>query len=360
MARLIISDHNRHPIAELTQDASNMTWRKALTSYGSASFDLPLSSQYATNTYLTPANYIHIYGDGADTSRFINADFGGVLVNDYEISPHNAIVTVAAAGIGQLLDVTVTKTTQSYANLDVGSIIDNLITTSDNYAKLGLTRFTVDPNGPNVVTYVAGFGDQVFTSIQKLCKDFGGDFEVRPDFTYAYYTRQGQDNPNLVVRYGNQGNVQVDTKMHLVNTEMANQVYNIGQDGTVYAYTVNQTSAQFYGPKTVVIQDQDTYSFQDALTKAQFEALKRAFPQQMLDNITLVNTPLLPFNQLHLGDSVPFEAPALPFLASFQTLQRILAISYDDRQRTMNLTMGNALYVVLRGKLHEVRLYTSA
>lgn len=358
MARLIISNHARQPIAELYY-AANITWRKALTSYGYASFDLALSDSYANPTYLNPANYVHIYSDFADTSKFSNADFGGILNNDYEVKPKDGSVTIQAAGIGQLLDVSVVPATQSYFNVDVGTIIDNLVTTSDNFPKLGLTRFTVDPNGSPVVQYVAGFGDQIFQSIQKLVQDFGGDFEVRPDFTYAYHVRQGKDNPNQVIRYGQPGNIQVDASMHLVNTEMGNQVYNIGQDGTVYAFTVNQTSAQFYGPKTVVIEDQDTYTVEDALTKAKFEALKRAFPQAMLDGITLVDTSLFPFYQLNLGDAVTFEAPDLPFLASFQGLQRILAINYDDRKRVMQLTMGNALYVVLRGRLHEVRLYTS-
>lgn len=358
MARLIVSNHQRQVLTELYY-ASNILWRKALNSFGYASFDLALSDPYATSAYLNAGNYVHIYSDLADTSQFANADFGGVLSNDYEVKPKQGTVTVQAAGIGQLFDVAITTTTQTYTNMDVGSIIDNLVTSSDNYTALNITRYTVDTGGAVVAQYVAGFGDQVYTSIQKLCKQYGGDFEVRPDFTYAYYVRQGQNNPNLVIRYGQQGNVQVDTNMHFVNTEMGNQVYNMGSDGTIYAYTVNQTSAQFYGPKTVVIQDDDTYTIADALTKAKFEALKRAFPQTMMDNITLVDTSLLPFYQLHMGDAVLFEAPALSFLQSFQGMQRILSVEYDDRKRVMNLTLGNALYIILRGKLHEVRLYTS-
>lgn len=359
MAQVIISNHSRQPLAGLTL-ASNVIWRKALNSFGYASFDLALSDPYATTTYLNPGNYLHIYPDGANTTSFANASYGGMLNNDFRIEPHKGIVKIQSAGLAQMLDVSIVPTTQSYANIDVGSIIDNLITTCDNYSQLGLTRFTVSTLGVVVSSWQAGWGDQVFHDIQQLCKDYGGDFEVRPDFTYAYYIRQGQDNPNLVVRYGQQGNIQVDTGMHFLNTEMANQVYNISSNNnSAYAYTVNTTSVQYYGPKTLVIQDNNTYAVADALTKAQFEAKKRAFPQTMMDNITLVDTSLLPFSQLHLGDAVLFEAPGLPFLQSFQGLNRILAVEYDDRKRTMNLSMGNALYVVLRGRLNEVRLYTS-
>lgn len=359
MARVLLTNHSRQFTTEL-RFASNVTWRKALSSYGYASFDLPLSDTYADATYLNPGNYVYIYQDDADTSKLINADFGGVLTNDYEIKPKDGVVTIQAAGIGQLLDVSVVTTTQVYNNVDLGTIIDNLITTCDNFHALNLTRHTIDTRGPTVVQWEAGWGDQIFTDVQKLCQDYGGDFEVRPDFSYAYYIRQGEDNKNLVVRYGKQGNIQVDTGMHFVNTEMANQVYNISlEDNSTYAYTVNQTSVQYYGPKTVVIQDSDTYTAEDALTRAQFEALRRAFPQTMMDNITMVDTSLFPFYQLNLGDSVIFEAPDLAFLRSFEGLQRILAVEYDDRKRVMNLSMGNALYIVLKGKLHEVRLYTS-
>jgi hypothetical protein len=359
MTKVIVSNHSRQVITELFY-ASNITWRKALSSYGYCSFDLALSDPFASATYLNPGNWVHIYNDFVDSSVFANADFGGVLNNDYEIKPKNAIVTIQGAGIGQLFDVAVTVTTQNYANIDVGSLIDNLITTCDNYAALNITRHTIDTLGPVVTSYVAGWGNQIFTTIQQLCKDYGGDFEVRPDWTYAYYVRQGQDNPNLVVRYGEQGNVQVETNMHFVNTEMGNQIYNISTvDASQSAYIVNTTSVQYYGPKTVVIQDDNTYSAADALTKAQFAAIQKAFPQTMMDNVTMVDSSLFPFFQLHLGDAVLFEAPSLSFLQSFQGLQRILAVEYDDRKRIMNLSMGNALYIVLRGRLHEVRLYVS-
>lgn len=359
MARIIISNHSRQQLVELPY-ASNIIWRKALNSYGYASFDLPLSDAAATSTYLNPGNWLHVYSDIADTSQFGTADFGGVLANDYEIKPHEGVVTIQSAGIGQLLDVAITSTTKNYSGMDVGSVINDLVTTCDNFGLLNLTKYTVNTLGVVINSLTIEWGANIFSEVQKLTKAYGGDFEVRPDWSYAYYIRQGQDNPNLVVRYGQQGNVQVQTHMHFVNTEMANQVYNIStQNNSIYAYVTNITSVQYYGPKTIVIDDDGTYSVQDALTKVQFEAKKRAFPQTMLENITLVDTSLFPFFQVHLGDAVLFEAPALPFLQSFQGLNRILAVEYDDRKRVMNLSMGNALFVILRGKLHEVRLYTS-
>lgn len=358
MAKVILSNWQRKQIAELPY-ASNVTWRKALSSQGYASFDLPLTDQYATPHYLNPGNYVHIFSDTADTTDFANADFGGLLTNDFEVKPKNGVVTLQAAGLAQMLELSIVPNTQSYYNVDVCTVADNLIQTCDNYSRLGLTRGQVDTGGGLVSKFIAGWGDTVYGDLLNLSKQFGYDFEMTPNWVYNIRTRQGEDHPDYIIRYGSQGNVQVDTTMHYVNTEMANQIYYFSQDGSTQVYTANQTSVQFYGPKTLVVYDSNGYTSQDLLTKAQLEVAKRAFPSTLMDHIKIVDTPLLPFNKLVLGDRVTFESPSIPLLQSFNGLQRILAIQYDDKTRTMDLTLGNALYVVLRGKLHEVRLYTS-
>lgn len=358
MARVIVSDHNRNQLFQV-QYANNIKWRKALDTMGYASFDIDLGNLYASPQWLHAGNYVHIYSDTADSTSFANADWGGILSNDYEIKPRDGIVTIAAAGLAQLLQVSIVPTTQIYTGVDLGSIVVNLVSTRDNAVDVNFTQFSVSGLGPVLSSYTAGFGDITYQDIIKLMQQYGCDFEVRPDFSYGFYIRQGQDRPDLVCRYGNHGNMVIDSMMHLVNSELGNQIYyqNGSQSETIFV--ANTTSAQFYGKKSLVIQDDgSTYVDLDLQTRAQVELAHRAFPLFALDNVQIVDTPLYPFSQINLGDRVLFEAPSLPFLQSFNGLQRVLAIDYDDVNRIMSLTLGNAVYVVLRGKLHELRLYT--
>lgn len=357
MARVILSNLSKQPILEL-RSASNIMWRKALNSLNYCQFDLALTDPYCTPQYLSPSHYVHIFADSADTTQYINADFAGMLINDFQVKPKDGIITCSGAGLAHLLSVCLVANTTSFVNQDAGTIIQGLITGADNYSTLPLTAYSVSPLGPVVYSFMANQYDNVYSDIQKLCQDFAMDFDVRPDFTYAILTREGADKPDLVVRYGQQGNIQVDSTMNLVNTELYNQIYATNTSGAT-AFVVNNTSVTFYGKKSLSIEDanQNNYSQLDAQTIAQFEATKRGFPLYLLDHVVLVNTPLLPFSQLALGDKVLFEAPSLPMLSSFNGLQRVLAMEYDDRKQTMTLTMGNALYLVQKNKLHELRLY---
>lgn len=357
MARVILSNLSKQPILEL-RSASNIMWRKALNSLGYCQFDLALTDPYCTPQYLAPNHYVHIFSDSADTTQYVNADFAGVLINDFQVKPKDGVITCSGAGLAHLLSVCLVSNTTSFVNKDAGTIMQGLISVADNYSVLPLTAYSVSALGPVVYSFMANQYDNVYTDIQTLCQNFAMDFDVRPDFTYGILVRQGRDQPNLVVRYGQQGNTQVDSTMNLVNTELYNQIYATSMSG-VTALAVNQTSADFYGKKSLSIEDadQNNYSQYDAQTIAQFEAAKRGFPLYLLDHVVLVNTPLLPFAQLGLGDKVLFEAPSLPMLSSFNGMQRVLAMEYDDRKQTMTLTMGNALYLVQKNKLHELRLY---
>jgi hypothetical protein len=355
LVKVVISDHNRNQLVELPY-ASNVTWRKALNSVGFASFDLPLSDPYATPAYINPKNYVHMFQDNADSTNYAAADWAGQLVNDFQLSPKSGTITISAAGLTDMVEVSIVTNTTLFNGVDVGSSMKYLLTNSDNWSHMGLTEFTTSTRGPTTVSEIFGFGDSTLDDIYSLCKGYAMDFEIRPDFTYGIYQRQGVDNPNLVARYGDQGNIQVDSTMKLVNTELANQTYYTDNSANT-VYWANQTSVQYYGPRTVLIQDNQTFSADDALTKAQLYTLKSAFPLYVMDNVSLVDTSLMPFTQIHLGDSILFEAPSLPLLSSFNGLQRILAIEYNDRKRIMNLTLGNALYKVVRGRLQEVRLY---
>ena len=357
MVRVIISNHQRKQLVQL-QYAANVTWKKGLNSIGYASFDLPLSDPYCTPTYLNPANYVHIFSDTADSSSYANAEWGGQLVNDFEIKPKGGVATIAAAGLANLLEVSIVSATTIYNNLDIGSIVSSLITHCDNFSKIGLTQYSIATNGDAAVQWIAGFGDSVLEDIYTLCSQYGYDFEVRPDFTYGFYIRQGVDRPDLVARYGNSGNVQVDSTMKLVNTELGNQIYWIDQSANV-VFTANQTSVQYYGPSTIVVQDfGNTYVQFDALTKAQIALTQRAFPLYMMDNVTIVDSPLLPYSSIELGDRITFEAPSLPMLSSFNGLQRILTAEYNDRDRVITLTLGNAVYKVRKNNISEVHLYS--
>jgi hypothetical protein len=359
MTSVVISDINQRPLMVL-QNASNIKWRSALNSIGYASFDLPLSDAYANSQFLHAGNYCHIYRENVPTT-FANASWGGLIENDFEINPKDGYVTIGCAGLANLLRLSVVSVTSVYivnngVAPDIGSIINSLMGLRDNQT-VGLTNLTVAHNAQLVNQFIAAAGDAVFDDISKLCADYACDFEVRPDFTWGFYARQGVDNPNLVVRYGNAGNVSLDTKMHLVNSEMANFIYVFDNSGNSGAAGADPALAQYYGKKSMSIQVGPGDVITDVVTRAQLEVVKRANPLFVLDHVQIVDSSLLPFYQLHLGDRVTFEAPNLPFLASFQGLQRILAIEYDDHKRIMDLTLGNAVYTVLRGKLHEVRLY---
>lgn len=355
MVKVIVSDHSRKQLVELPY-ASNVTWRKALNSIGFASFDLPLSDPYATPFYINPKNYVHIYQDGADSTNFANADWGGQLVNDFQIKPKSGVITVQAAGMANIIDAAIVTATTLFNGIDIGTSMFDLLVNCDNWNLLGLTQYTVSTMGPLAQSEIFGFGDSTLQDIFTLCEGYAMDFEVRPDFSYGIYLRQGRDRPDLVARYGDQGNVQVDSTMKLVNTELANQTYYIDNSADS-VFWADQTSVQYYGPRSVFIQDSNTFNAFDALTKAQLYTLKSAYPLYVLDNVTIVNTPILPFTSINLGDSVLFEAPSLPLLQSFNGLQRILAIEYNDRKQIMNLTLGNALYKIVRNRLQEVRLY---
>jgi len=357
MAIVVISNQQRQPQFTLKY-ADNIKWRKALNTVGYATFDLPLSDQYADPAKIHAGSIVHIYSDSANTNSFANADWGGIMTNDYEIKPKDGLVTFSAAGLGQLIELSIVSATQTYTNMDLGSVTTGLLQSGDNFGAIPWTAYTVASNGPIVGSFIAGFGDPVYDDIIKLMGQYGGDFEVRPDFSYAFYVRQGVDNKNMVARYGNQGNVSLDTTMHLVNTEMANQIYYTSNSITGSIYVADPSAAQYYGKRTLVINDNGTYVQLDALTKAQLELAKRKHPLFVLDHVQIIDSPLLPFSRVHVGDSIVFEAPSLPYLQSFNGLQRILAVEYDDVKRIMDLTLGNAVYVVLRGKLHQVRLYT--
>jgi hypothetical protein len=319
---------------------------------------MALTDPYCTPKYINPATYIHIYSDSADTTQYANADWAGLLINDFQLKPKDGIITVTGAGLAHLLQASVVPNTTSFVLQDAGSIIEALITTSDNFSALPLTAYSISALGPVVFSFTANQFDTVYTDIQTLCQNFAMDFDVRPDFTYGILVRQGVDRPDLVVRYGQQGNIQVDSTMNLVNTELYNQIYAVTMSGN-WALAVNTTSVLFYGKKSLAIQSADSndYSQLDAQTIAEFEMVKRGFPLFLLDHVVMVNTPLYPFAQVELGDKALFEAPSLPMLASFDGLQRILAMQYDDRKQTITLTMGNALYLVQKNKLHELRLY---
>lgn len=352
MAQVVISN-TQHQLFTL-RTASNIKWRKSLNGIGYASFDLPLTDALADPQWIHAGNYVHIYRDGVPTTSYAAADWGGVLENDYEINPKDGAVTVSAAGLAQLLQLSIVTTTTTYTNIDVGSIVESLIANRDNKT-VNLTAATVSGQAQQVTKFVAGWGDAVMADITKLCTQYGCDFEVKPDFTWAFYNRQGVDNPNLVCRYDAQGNIALDTRMHLVNSEMANQIWAVGQSASVFV--ADPSAAQYYGKKTLVVQYDDQSDPVDIHTRAQLELAKRKYPLFALDNIQMVDSSLFPFYKVELGDRVQFETPNLPFLKTFNGLQRILAIDYDDHNRLMNLTLGNTVYVVLRGKLHELRLY---
>lgn len=356
MSRVIISNQKRVPIAEL-QFASNVVWRKALNSVGYATFDLPLTDIDATSAYLNAGNFVHIYSDSVSNPVFSNAAWGGVLTNDYQIKPQDGVVTCQAAGMAFLLQLSIVPATTTYTMLDTGTVIDDLVTTCDNFAALGLTRHTVSTQGPVIQSWQATWGDIIFKDATDLCEKYGGDFEVRPDWSYAYYTRQGVDNRNLVVRYGEQGNIQVDTTLHVINTEIANRIWVTSTSSTP-TFVADQDSVAFYGPRTLVVQEENNrYIFLDALSRAQVELAHRANPATMMDDVTIVDTNLLPFDALNLGDAIWFDAPTLPMLSSFTGLQRVLAIEYNERKLVMKLSLGNILYLVLRNRMYHPRLF---
>lgn len=358
MVRLILSNRNRKQIAELTL-ASNIVYKNAIDSQGYCQFDLFLSDPMADPKYINPSNFVHVFSDTADSTNFSNALWGGPLVNDYEVKPKDGIITCMAAGMANLLEMSILTTTADFTVGTADAVINSLLSMSDNsLSTLGLTAYTVQPSNlfPDINNYVAAWGDSVLEDIYKICQDYSIDFDVRPDWTYAILNRQGVDNPNLVIRFGNQGNIQVDSSFKLVNSELANQVTFLDNSGNS-AYVVNTTSVEYYGPKSVLIQDGETYAQLDALTKAQLYAFRAAFPLNLLDNVTVFNNDLLPFDRIRVGDAVLFEAPSIPMLQAYNGLQRILSAEYHDRQRTMVLTLGNAVYKVIRNHLHEVRLY---
>lgn len=356
MVQVILTNQSRQQLVSL-QNSANVVWRKALNSQGFAQLDLYLTDPYATPQYINPANYLHIFDDNDDSTNFSNARWGGPLVNDFEVKPKDGIVTIQAAGMANLLEMTVVANTQTYTNQHISDVILGILQAGDNWNALNLTAFSVIPINVTVSTFVAGAGDSVLEDIYKLCQDYAVDFEVRPDWSYAIYQRQGVDQPNYVTRYGDLGNIQVDSTMKLVNTELANQVTFVDNSND-FAFVVNQTSVNYYGPKSILIQDGDTYAQYDALTKAQLYAARAAFPLNVLDNIVLIDSSLLPFYLLEVGDRVVFETPSLPLLGIFQGMQRILAAEYNERRQTMTLTMGNAIYKVIKNHIHEVRLYS--
>lgn len=358
MVKLILSDRNRHQLAELSM-ASNIVYKKALDSQGYCQFDLFLSDPMATPKYINPSNYVHVFSDTADSTNYSEAQWGGPLVDDYKINPKQGIITCMAAGMANLLEMSILSTTANFTVGTAQDAINGILNISDNsLASLGLTPYTTQPNSlfPTINNFVGGWGDSVLEDIYKICQDYALDFDVRPDWTYAILNRQGVDNPHLVIRYGDQGNIQVDTNFKLVNQELANKVTFLDNSGNA-AYVVNQTSINYYGAKSILIQDGETYAQEDALTKAQLYAARAAFPLNLLDNVTVFDNYLLPFDQIRVGDSVVFEAPSLPLLQAYNGLQRILSVEYNDRKRTMTLTLGNAIYKVTRNHLHEVRLY---
>lgn len=356
MVQVILSNRQHQQLVSL-QNVANVVYRTALNSQGFAQFDIFLTDTYATPTYINPANFVHIFDDNADSTNYSNARWGGPLVNDFEIKPKDGIATVQAAGMANLLEMTIVANTQTFTNAKVSDVITGILAAGDNWAALGLTAYTVATINVTVTTFVAGAGDSVLEDIYKLCQNYAVDFEVRPDWTYALYARQGVDQPHYATRYGDLGNIQVDSTMKLVNTELANQVTFVDNSNN-YVYVTSQTSVNYYGPKSILIQDGETYAQYDALTKAQLYAARAAFPLNVLDNVTLVDSSLLPFYLVHVGDRVVFEAPTLPLLGIFQGMQRILAAEYNDRRQTMTLTMGNAIYKVVKDRIHEVRLYS--
>lgn len=356
MVQVILSNRNRQQIVNL-QNAANVVYRSALNSQGFAQFDLNLTDQYATPVYINPATYLHVFNDGDDSSNFSNARWGGQLVNDFEIKPKEGVATIQAAGMANLLEMTMVATTQVLDNLFVSDAIQHILQAGDNWNVLGLTAYTVATINVTVTTFVAGAGDSVLEDIYKLCQDYAVDFEVRPDWTYAIYARQGVDQPHYVVRYGDLGNVQVDSAMKLVNTEMANKVTFVDNSNN-YAFVQSDTSVNYYGPKSLLIQDGETYAQFDALTKAQLYAERAAYPLNVLDNVVIIDSSLMPFYLLHVGDRVVFEAPTLPLVGIFTGMQRVLSAEYNDRRQTMTLTMGNAIYKVIKNRIHEVRLYS--
>lgn len=356
MVQVILSNKNRQQMVRL-RDAANTVYRSALNSQGFAQFDLYLTDQYATPQYINPATYLHIFDDNADSTNFSNALWGGIMVNDFEVKPKDGIVTVQAAGMANLLEMTIVNSTQSFTNSFLTTVITQILQSGDNWNQLNLTAYTVATINVTVAQFVAGKGDSVLEDIYKLCQDYAVDFEVRPDWTYALYQRQGVDQPHYVARYGDRGNIQVDSTMKLVNTELANQVTFVDNSGNT-AYVQSQTSVNYYGPKSILIQDGETYAQFDALTKAQLYAARAAFPLNVLDNVVLIDSSLLPFYLLNVGDRVIFEAPSLPLLGIFAGMQRVLAKEYNDRRQTMTLTLGNAIYKVVKNRIHEVRLYS--
>ena len=355
MVQVILSNQARKQVTSL-QNAANVVYRSALNSQGFAQFDLHLADPYATPLYINPSMYVHIFDDNADSSNYSNARWGGPLVNDFQMKPKEGVATIQAAGMANLLEMTVVSSTQVFTNSSLTHVVQTILSNSDNWQKLNLTAFTVATIS-ETVTFVAGQGDSTLEDIYKICKNYAVDFEVRPDWTYALYARQGVDQPHYVTRYGDLGNIQVDSTMKLVNTEMANQVTFIDNSGNT-ALVTNQTSVNYYGPKSLVIQDGDTYAQYDALTKAQLYAARAAFPLSVMDDVVLIDSSLLPFSLLHVGDRVLFEAPTLPLLSIFNGLQRILSAEYNDRRQTMTLTLGNAIYKVVKDRIHEVRLYS--
>lgn len=355
MAIVMVSNQQQQPQFVLKY-ADNIKWRKALNTAGYASFDLPLTDQFADPAKMNAGSYVHIFSDTANTQSYANADWGGILANDYEIKPKDGMMTFSAAGLAQVIELSVVNTTTTFTNQDLGSVVTNLVNNRDNASAVTFTAYTVAGNGPTVGSFTAGWGDAVYDDITKLMADYACDFEVRPDFTWGFMLRQGLDRPNYVVRYGDQGNISLDTTMHLVNSEMGNQIYWLGNSSS--AVVANPSAAQYYGKKSVSIFDDGTITDLDALTRAQVELEKRQYPLFVLDAVQIIDTPLLPFSHVNLGDRILFECKGLPYLSSFNGLQRILAIDYDDVKRIMSLTLGNAVYVVERGKLHKIRLYT--
>lgn len=312
MARVILSNHSHQPIVELKQ-AANVKWHNALNSVGYCEFDLALSDTYASPTYLNAGNYVHVFSDSADSTTFTHADFGGPMANDFEVKPNEGVVSVRAAGLSNLLNVSVINQTTTYQNVTVAQIVADIINNrNDNAPFLGLTMYT-NAGSQNVQLYQINFGDNAFNTIETLVTTFNSDFEVRPDWTWASYDRQGVDNPNLVARYGNQGNVQVQASMHILNSQLFNKVY-VGSDSSPFIATVtSQTSINQYGyfSEFVSASTNNIPTNQDELTMAQVELGKHEFPPVMLDNVVVVDTPLMPFGTFHLGDKIWFEAAAV-------------------------------------------------
>lgn len=356
MVQVILSNQARQQMVSL-QNAANVVYRSALNSQGFAQFDLNLTDQYATPTYINPATYLHVFGDNDDSSNYSNARWGGLLVNDFEIKPKEGVATIQAAGMANLLEMTMVATTQSFVNVAVSSVIQAILAAGDNWAALNLTPYVVTQVNVTVSQFIAAAGDSVLEDIYKLCQDYALDFEVRPDWTYAIWERQGVDQPHYVIRYGDLGNVQVDSKMKLVNTEMANKVTFVDNSNN-YAFVQSDTSVNYYGPKSLLIQDGETYAQFDALTKAQLYAARAAYPLNVLDDVVIIDSSLMPFYLLNIGDRVVFEAPTLPLVGIFAGMQRVLSAEYNDRRQTMTLTMGNAIYKVIKNRIHEVRLYS--